>query len=77
MYVVREDMEILCRQETFDLRTAYREKFHEDFRPFNYGDFCGDGSQPAAAIYVEALREALKKDEPTRYEGDPWEFFGH
>lgn len=77
MYIARRDMEILCKEDTFDLLTAYREKFHEDFRPFNYGDFRGDGSQPAAAIYVEALREALKKDEPTRYEGDPWEFFGH
>ena len=77
MYVIREDMDILRRKETLNLRIAYREKFHEDFRPFNYGDFRGDGSQPAAAIYVQALREALKKDEPTRYEGDPWEFFGH
>ena len=42
MYIARRDMEILCQQETFDLRTAYREKFHEDFRPFNYGDFRGD-----------------------------------
>lgn len=77
MYVIREDMEILCQKEVRKLREAYEEKFGEDFIPFNYRDFHWDGDKPAAAFYVEALREALEKEEPTQYEKDPFGFFGH
>lgn len=77
MIIARTDLMILRQKEVRELRGAYRKKFHEDFRVFNYGDFRGTDSKPAAAFYVEALREALQKDEPTRYEGDPWEPFGH
>jgi len=76
MYIIRRDMEILRKKEVRELLEAYDRKFHEEFVPFNYGDFHSTDEQPAAAFYVEALREALEKDEPTRY-GDPFEFFGH
>ena len=77
MIIARTDLMILRQKEVRELRGAYRKKFHEDFVPFNYGDFEWDGDKPAAAFFVEALREALQKDEPTRYKGDPWEPFGH
>ena len=70
-------MLILRTDEVSELLEAYEEKFGEDFVPFNYRDFHWDGDKPAAAFYVEALREALEKDEPTRYEKDPFGFFGH
>ena len=76
MYVNEEDMEVLCRQETIDLRIAYEEKFHEDFVPFNYGSFRPTEDRTAAEFYVDALKEALQKDEPTRYP-KPFAFFGH
>ena len=76
MYVNKEDMEVLCRQETIDLRIAYEEKFHEEFVPFNYGSFRPTEDRTAAEFYVDALKEALQKDEPTRYP-KPFAFFGH
>ena len=76
MYVNKKDMEVLCRQETIDLRIAYEEKFHEDFVPFHYGTFRSTEDRTAAEFYVDALKEALQKDEPTRYP-DPFAFFGH
>lgn len=77
MYIIREDMEVLRQKEVLEMRRAYKEKFHEDFVPFNYRDFHWEGDKPAAEFFVEALREALKKDKPTRYEKDPFGFFGH
>lgn len=76
MYVNKEDMEVLRRQETFDLLEAYEEKFHEEFVPFNYGSFRPTEDRTAAEFYVDALKEALQKDEPTRYP-KPFAFFGH
>ena len=44
--------------------------------PFHYGSFRPTEDRTAADFYVDALKEALQKDEPTRYP-DPFAFFGH
>lgn len=77
MYIIRNDMLILRTDEVSELLEAYEEKFCEDFVPFNCRDFRWAGDKPAAAFYVETLREALEKNEPTRYKENPFEFFGH
>ena len=76
MCINEEDMEVLCRKETRYLLEAYEEKFHEDFVPFHYGSFRSTEDRTAAEFYVDALKEALQKDEPTRYP-NPFAFFGH
>lgn len=76
VFVNEKDAEVLCKQETIDLRIAYEGKFHEEFVPFHYGTFRSTEDRTAAEFYVDALKEALQKDEPTRYP-NPFAFFGH
>ena len=77
MYVIREDAKILNSDEVGKLLKEYYEKFGEQFVRFNYTDFKWDGDTPAAVAYLEALREAVKKDTPTHFSKNPYEFFGH
>lgn len=76
MYVIQEDMKILHALD--DLHKQYEEKFGERFIAFNYVDFPGiKGGQRPAEMYREALREALKKDEPTRIESHRYDTIDH
>lgn len=78
MYVIRADMEILCSNEVRTMEEEYYKKFGEWFIHFNYVDFPGiKGEQRPAEMYREALREALKKDEPTHIESHRYDIIDH
>ena len=69
MYVVKEDMDILKHLRL--LRDEYRERFGENFPPFNYANFTGNPPEKwAAEVYKEKLEEALR-------EGKPYHFVSH
>lgn len=61
----REDIEILGSDEVRLMDCQYAEKFGESFIYFNYTDFPSTKTRSAAEAYRDALREALKKNEPT------------
>ncbi len=77
MYVTRADADILCTDEVRELKRKYREKFGEQFNPFNYDDFPGTKTQRPGEMYKEALLKALQRDEPTRIESHRYDDFDH
>lgn len=77
MYVAPRDSAILRSEEMFRLKTEYREKFSEGFIPFNYADFHGTESTPAAQVYLETLRKAVDADEPFRMVSHRYADFEH
>lgn len=77
MYVVREDMKILCSDEVMGLRKQYTQKFGEHFLAFNYVDFPSSGTKIAGEVYRDALREAVARDEPTRIVSHRYDTIDH
>lgn len=68
MWVAPIDAKTLQTQEVRDMREQYYKKFGEQFIRFNYATFERQGDKCAGEIYIETLREALKKDEPTHFD---------
>lgn len=64
MVIAPRDSEILRSDEIFQLYDEYEEKFGEQFAYFNYADFQGTESIPAAQVYLDTLRKAVKADKP-------------
>lgn len=77
MFVAYVDAKFIKAAHASDLRRQYEEKFGERFIEFNYGDFHRHGEKCAAQVYIEALKEALEKDEPTRIESHRYDTFDH
>ena len=64
MYIIPDDMQILCSDEVMDMQRQYHKKFGEIFLCFNYADFPGSKTQLAAEMYRDALRKAVADDKP-------------
>lgn len=77
MYITPRDMKILRSDEVFRLYDEYEKKFGEQFICFNYADFRGTDITPAAQIYLEALREAVKGDKPYHIVSHRYDVFDH
>ena len=77
MVIARRDSDILRSKEIFQLYNAYQEKFSEQFVCFNYSDFHGTETIPAAQIYLETLREAVKAEKPYRIVSHRYDEFDH
>ena len=77
MYVVREDMKILCSDEVMGLQHHYEEKFGERFLAFNYADFPSSGTKIAGEVYRDALRDAVARDKPTHIVSHRYDEFDH
>lgn len=77
MYVAPRDSAILRSEEMFRLKKQYREKFSEGFIPFNYSDFHGTATKPAAQVYLETLREAINADKPYHIVSHRYDDFDH
>lgn len=77
MYIIPRDAKILCSDEIFRLYEEYESKFGEPFICFNYADFRGTEGKPAAQLYLETLREAVKADEPYRIVSHRYDDFDH
>lgn len=77
MYVNPRDMKIIRTEEMYHLQKEYREKFGEGFIPFNYADFHGTETIPAAQVYLETLREAVKADTPYHIVSHRYDDFDH
>lgn len=64
MYVIREDMKILCSKEVQDMLDEYEARFNERFIAFNYADFKDKDGKIAAEVYKEKIAQALKDNKP-------------
>lgn len=77
MVIAPVDWEILRSKDMHALQKQYLDKFQERFIGFNYADFPGTETKLSAEQYMEALKEALEKDEPTRIESHRYDDFDH
>jgi hypothetical protein len=77
MYIAPRDRDILRSDELYVLKKEYQAKYGENFTCFNYADFHGTDDTPAAQFYLEALREAVKADQPYRIVSHRYDEFDH
>ena len=66
MYIIKEDLDILCSNEIRCKKKEYHNRFDEIFPPFNYDDFCGTEAVRSIDVYLNALETALKTGKPYR-----------
>ena len=64
MYIIPEDMQILCSDEVMDMQRQYHKKFGEIFLCFNYADFPGSMKHQSADNSRDALSKAVAVDMP-------------
>ena len=77
MFWSRSDGKELREGGAWEMVREYEKKFGERFLEFNYVDFKGTKEKSAAQVYLEALREALAKNEPTRIESHRFDIIDH
>ena len=64
MYVAKSDAIIIREGGGWEMMREYCKKFGEGFPPFSYREFGSDGIRPAGQVYIDALQEALKTNQP-------------